>query len=189
MTWKDDIDDFGKTSIILHWISALLVLTLLVLGFWSYLLGRGPERSALLDIHVSLGLTLIPIHIARVFWRWRYGKPVTEHQSKALQLLAETVWRLLLVLIAIQLLTGPLLVWLHGRGLGFYGLFTIPSPILRDEDLHANLIRPLHLLGGILITLTILLHLAGALKHVLINRDDVVGRMFGRKSEARGQLE
>lgn len=189
MTWKDGIDDFGKTSIILHWISALLVLTLLVLGFWSYLLGRGPERSALLDIHVSLGLTLIPIHILRVYWRWRYGKPVTEQQSKALQVLAETVWRLLLVLIALQLLTGPLLVWLHDRDLGFYGLFRIPSPIVRDEQLHANLVRPLHLVGGILLSLTILLHLGGALKHVLIDRDDVVGRMFGRKRGAMGRAE
>jgi cytochrome b561 len=189
MDWKDDREDFGRTSIILHWTSAVLVLALLVLGFWAFLLDRGPDRSALLNIHVSLGLTLIPIHIVRVVWRWRYGKPVTVHQSRAIQVLAETVWRVLLVLIAVQLLTGPLLVWLHGRDLGSYGLFEIASPIARNEQLHAHLVRPLHLITGVQLSLNILLHLAGVLKHVLIDRDDVVARMLGTRRRPRKPAE
>ena len=178
MQWQDSKDRFGNISIFLHWTSAMLVIALLVLGFWAYFLGRGPERSALLYLHVSLGLTLIPIHLVRVGWRWRYRKPVTAHDSPVLHWLAEAVWRLLILLIAIQLLTGPFLVWLHGRALSYFGIMEIAPLIGANEHLHATLARPIHLGVGILLVLTIALHLAGALKHLFIDRDGVVERMF-----------
>ena len=185
MPWKDSDDSFGRVSIIVHWTSALLVIALLVIGFQAYFLGRGAERSALLYLHVSLGLTLIPVHTVRVAWRWRYGKPKTPQSSRILQLLAETVWRLLVFLVAVQLITGPFLVWLHGRPVAWFGLFEIAPPFHLDEGLHERLVGPIHLAVGLLLVMTIGLHILGALKHLLLDRDHVVGRMFGAGKTAK----
>lgn len=177
--WNDTESSFGKVSIFLHWISAGLVIALLVLGGQAYFLERGPERSSILYLHVSLGLTLIPIHVLRIGWRARNGKPHTAHDSPVLATLAGIVWRLLIVLVAVQVITGPILVWLHDRPVEWFGMFGIAPPFHWDESLHERVFGPIHLGAGVLLVLTIGLHLLGALKHLLIDRDNVMGRMIG----------
>lgn len=181
MLWQDREDRFGLISIILHWVTALLVLSLLALGFAAYLMARGEGRTSVLTLHVSLGLLLVPVYLVRIFWRWRYGKPAAEQASPVLRILAEAVWRLLLVLILVQLLSGPFLVWLHGRPVAFFGLFRIMPIVAENHHFHAVLVRPIHLTTGVLLVALICLHIAGALKHVLIDRDGVTQRMFSTR--------
>lgn len=178
LLWKDDGRNFGAISVALHAITALFVITLLVLGFWAWLLDRSPVRSALLHTHVSIGLTLMPIFLIRVAWRLRQGKRAVEYANPWLRRLADAVWRLLLVLIAMQLLSGPFLVWLHGRPMSYFGWIEIASPIAKDDRLHATLMQPLHLATGLLLAAALALHVLGAFKHLLIDRDGVTEGMF-----------
>lgn len=181
MAWRDTRDQYGAMSIALHWFNAILVITLLIIGFIVWPLQRGPERSALLNLHMSLGLILLPFAIARVVWRLRHGKPVAEQRNPLLKATADVVWKVLLIAIVLQMLTGPLLVWMHGHPLGIFGIVSIPSPLPhteRMEELHRTVVEPAHQAIAIVLTSALVLHMLGALKHLLVDRDGVTQRMW-----------
>ena len=183
MQWRDSKDRFGAVSIGLHWLNALVVIALLVLGFIAWPLPRGVERSGLLHWHMSLALLLLPFAIARVVWRVRHGKPATEQRNRLLKTAADIVWKVMLIAIVLQMLTGSLLVWMHDRPLEIFGLVTIPSPLPPMDELQAALVQQVHLVSAVALASTIVIHILGALKHLLIDRDGVTQRMlkFRRK--------
>jgi cytochrome b561 len=175
--WRDTQTRFGLVSVLLHWINAAFVIALIVIGLMVWPLPRGPGRSGLLHLHVSLAMTAMPFVVARVIWRLRHGKPRTVEQPKALKLLAEAVWRVLMACLVLQMISGPLLVWLHGRPIEIFGLVSLPTPFAANDGLHEALIKPLHQAVAVILIGVLGLHLLGALKHLLWDRDGVVTRM------------
>jgi len=183
MQWRDSKDRFGAVSIGLHWLNALVVVALLILGFIAWPLPRGAERSGLLHWHMSLALLLLPFAIARVVWRIRHGKPATEQRNTLLKTVADIVWKVMLTAIVLQMLTGSVLVWMHDRPLEIFGLLTIPSPLPPVGEPQAALVQQVHLVSALVLATAIVVHILGALKHLLIDRDGVTQRMlrFQRK--------
>ena len=68
-------DRYPLLSIFFHWITAVLIIALFVIGWSMVDLPRGPERSATFALHKSLGLTVLMLSIFRIFWRWRFPAP------------------------------------------------------------------------------------------------------------------
>mgnify|MGYP000131293112 CR=1 FL=1 len=58
-----------------------------------------------------------------------------------------------------------------------FGLFTLPHLAPKDEELF-KLFQRMHFAGAIAMTLLVLLHIAGAVKHTLVNKDIVLWRML-----------
>ncbi len=167
----------NKTTVILHWAIAVLVLTLLVLGL---LMEYAPDRetkSFYQRIHISIAI------LAYIFFAWRIfyfiiREKVSEpKQSKIFQGLARWIPRLLLIAIVIQMLTGPLIVWTGGRDISVFEWFTIPTPLPRMEDLH-HLLEEIHGYSAKSMIALLILHIGGAIKHVMIDKDRVFKRML-----------
>lgn len=177
---KDNATRFGLVSILLHWSVAIAVITLLAIGFlFVEPLPRGPVRSHYLHIHMSIGVLAAPLIIARIGWRLRNGKPKAPPQHPIFAFLANSVWRLLLIALVAMLISGPTIVWLHNRPLDFFGLFEIPSPFPPADHRGGvdRLFAGVHATVAWLILGFIGLHVAGALKHLLIDRDNLLSRM------------
>lgn len=109
------------------------------------------------------------------------GLPFPKEMELWEQWLANGVHFLLYALMIALPLTG----WLMGSAAGYatspFGLFTLPDLIEKNRELATNLARAHALLAFTLVFLLVL-HVAGALKHHFIDRNDILRRMLpGRR--------
>lgn len=183
LNWRDTRDGYGVASIALHWLTAVLVVALLIVAIYADLLPRDDGRP-LRFLHVSLGLLFIPVFLARLFWRLRSGHPKTHYGSRLITYFGELTWRVLLFAPAIMIATGPFLSWLHGRPLSFFGIFELASPFAKDHELRVALAE-VHAFAGYAILAFVGLHLAGVIKHFVIDRENVLKRMIVPSGEAK----
>lgn len=76
-----------------------------------------------------------------------------------------------------MIVSGYFIPWSVGQGIDIYGLFTLPSPMSANRDLH-ELLEEVHEIAGQLFIPLIVLHLLGAAKHAFFDKDGVAQRMF-----------
>jgi len=186
---KDTKTRFGVVSVALHWYIAASILFLLLTGeTMRYLGAHGPLRpfrESLALLHMSVALTAVPLILFRIYWRFSSGKPKTHTQHWTLALTADAVWRLLLVAMVCQIVTGPSRQLLRPSDLKWFGITLIPVPPNMTGD-YLEFFRRAHIWGAATIAGLLVLHIGGVLKHVVINRDSVLQRMlwpFAPKTE------
>jgi len=66
MHFKNTLAEYGLISKFLHWVSAILLLVQIPLGFYLVDLEFGPERLDIEDIHVIIGLSIFYLIILRL---------------------------------------------------------------------------------------------------------------------------
>ncbi len=167
---------YSPTSIGLHWIAAVAVIALFVTH-------EGDRGSAMYTFHVSGGAVLGVLLIWRVGRRIRRSKPARPEQHVMLNLLADIVyWGLLATIVAVTL-TGYFLPWSLGQALNIFDLISIPSPMARSPWVH-EFMEKVHDAAGHIIVPLVLLHVLGAIKHAVLDKDGVLQRML--KPDAQG---
>ena len=190
MQMNDSKDSYGLISIALHWCVALAVILALITGTISFIVGRGPLRTDLLNFHMSVMSIAAPFVLFRLYWRFKHGKPKLPPQHPVLDKAAAVVWRILIVAITLQLLTGPQLAWMHAHPIGIIGFAEWPSPwpVMAPEtmaSIHAVSLV-IHATIGFSIASLLVLHIGGALNHLIIDRDGVFTRMIRPGARANG---
>jgi cytochrome b561 len=183
--WKNEHNVYGWLSVILHWISAAGVI-------WLYFLGENIEHAkedrlpreqvrALIDFHASIGAIFFVFLLARILNHYAQKQPAKPAQNRYLNLLATAVMQLFLLMIAIQIVTGPLVIWTRPEAIEVFNWISIPSPFAaRNEWLHETA-EEIHALAPNLFWPLIALHVAGALKHLFLDKARTSLRMFGMK--------
>jgi cytochrome b561 len=179
MMVKDSRAGYGLASIALHWSSALLVVALVWLGWAFAELPRGPERQWLTGLHVSLGLVFLLLAVIRLGWRLSSGMPASSAAAGELERrLAGIVHRLLLAVLVLLPLTGIVTVASTGRAPMLFGL-PVPVPLVPQSQALHEVAETLHVVMANLLLLPLLaLHVLGALKHHLLDRDATLRRML-----------
>jgi len=84
-------------------------------------------------------------------------------------------WGLYLAVFA-QLLVGALMNGTGGRGLPFFGIFSIPLPIAENHDAH-EFWEEVHEFMWMPVAALIVLHILGALYNHFVAKNDVLRRM------------
>jgi cytochrome b561 len=191
---KDTKDRFGLVSVLLHWYIAVTILFLLLSGSTINFVGvhgpLRPLRESLAWWHMSFAITAAPFILYRIYWRLRFGKPKTHTQHPFFQFTADAVWRLLLLIVACQVITGPSRQLTRPEPLLWFGHTVIAPQAWMVAD--TNFLRRLHVYGAITIACLLVLHVGGALKHLIFDRDQVFRRMvwpFAPKSEVKTGVE
>ena len=173
----------SKTEITLHWIVGLGMIILIGLGLY---MGQTNAYS-LYPLHKSIGVLLLVFILARVVIRMRKGWPDNMGAGAAWEhKLAHVIhWILILGTLAMPL-SGMIDAVMAGRGLSVFGLELIGSNMDAEGKTTAinsglsDIASTLHSIVGKLLIAAILLHVAGALKHHLIDRDGALLRMLHR---------
>lgn len=175
MSVADTRSGYGWTSIALHWIVAVQMIALFFIGEQFEDLGRD-EGAYLRALHISLGSIAFVFVFARLAWRVAQVSPQKADDPKLLMLLSIGVqWGLLLAAVVL-VVTGPLSIWTVGRPINVFGLFELASPLARNRELH-EVMEEIHGIASKLLIPLFLLHVLGALKHAVINRDGILLRM------------
>jgi cytochrome b561 len=178
-------DTYGLVAVLLHWLVAVVVVGLFILGLWMVDLTYYDAwyRTAP-SIHKALGVLLFITVVLRLGWRVVGPRPVTLATHSTLeQHLAKLAHGLLYGLLFAAMLSGYLISTADGSPINVFGLFQVPATISGFKN-QADIAGDLHL--GLAITLISLaaLHALAALKHHFVDRDRTLLRMLGRRPQA-----
>ncbi|MBO9098026.1 MULTISPECIES: cytochrome b [unclassified Rhizobium] len=169
---------YDSWTIALHWFSALLVIALFASAItWDYLPRGTPLRKSLQSLHISMGILLSVIFIARVFWRSTGGRKLAALETGIQRILSKSVHHLLYLLLAAQIVLGYLFRWAQGEPFMFFGLFSIPNPIGENKEL-GHWYSSTHYYVGWTIIILACGHAVAALAHHYLMRDGVLRRML-----------
>jgi cytochrome b561 len=167
------------TARVLHWLTALALLALGILGVWIGWAAPEDEvlKLRLYALHENIGLLLWPVTLFRLAWRSRHPPPPELPQPAPLRLAAHANHVALYGL----LLTMPVIGWLATTAWGFppvlLGILPLPSPLGTNEALAPGL-TSLHGWMALCLGLLVLVHAGAALVwHGLIRRDGLLRRM------------
>jgi len=163
----DNSGRYSGISILNHWVTALLVLVMLALGL---AVNNAPSESVedyVLGIHISLGFFVLWFVIWRLAFRLYSGFPALLPAPRYQRWLAYLSHRLLLILLTLQVLTGPLYLFTEGEGMDVFGWFTFYVPLSGLSAIHEP-VEWLHVMIGLYVLPSLLLlHFVGAVKHYL----------------------
>lgn len=173
---------YTMTAILLHWLSALAVLGLLMLGWYMADLPLSPQRLKLFNWHKWAGVSVLGLTLMRLLWRWTHRPP-----ALPAELVGQTpAWQLRLAGATHMALYGlllvvPLIGWAYSSAAGFsvvlFGVLPLPDLLPKDKAL-AELVKPWHAVGAFSLCALIALHLAAALKHQFVDKDGLMRRMW-----------
>lgn len=181
---------YGWVARFFHWSIALLILAEIGLGLFAESLPAGSDSEvarlfATFSVHKTIGITILALALLRILWALTQPRPAPLHpERRAETLLAETVhWGLYGGMILM-----PLSGWLrHASAPGEFSRIIWPFgqrlPGLPVDEIVSSAFSAIHKSSWIVLAVLIALHVAGALKHALIDRDATLTRMAGRSSD------
>ncbi len=188
MGWRNDAQEFGGVARLLHWTAACCVLGAWLLGTFMDDLPKAWEPRVLF-VHVSFGLVVAATLLGRLGWRVASPAPpaIATPYDPWLAVAALAVHVLLYGLLLLAPLSGIVLQFARGQALAVFGLFEIASPWVRDRAF-ARSVKEVHELLGHALLILAMLHVAAALFHHHVLKDDTLARMMsgvGRRYRAR----
>lgn len=177
MLIKDTTDGYGLISRLFHWLMALVIVVLFVLGWWMVGLDYySPYYNSAPDFHRSAGILLLIALVARIGWRLMNVKPgdaeLTPLERKASTLVHIGFYPLLIAL----LLSGYFISTPDGRPIDVFGLFSVPS-FVQQKGL-ADTAGLVHRVLAYTVMAVALVHTIAALKHHFIDKSSTLTRMW-----------
>jgi len=174
---RNSAQGYGLVAIGLHWMMAVLIIGLFLLGEWMVGLNYyHPWYLKAPDLHRGLGVITAILLCLRLFWR--LGNPHPRILGGAWeQGLATWVHWSFYVLTAAITISGYLITTADGQAVAVFDWFEIPASLhglARQEDIAGEVHS--WLATGIMV-LTVV-HILAALKHHYMDRDATLLRML-----------
>lgn len=193
---------YTAVAIALHWAIALLIIGMIAVGWIMGDMAGGPgsPKTAIIQVHKSIGITILLLTIARIVWRLMNPPPPEPSMPKWQAMLASSVHILLYVLMIAMPLSGWIMASaeISQHDTRFFGTVEMYVPGIASLPAEtqkglADTMDTLHSRLAWVIIGLLVLHVAGALKHQLVDKDGLIARMapglFGRTEgpPARGR--
>ncbi|MEO0917085.1 MAG: cytochrome b/b6 domain-containing protein [Pseudomonadota bacterium] len=181
---------YGTVAKSLHWLTALLIVTLIPTG----IIANGmpfetseelARKAQLFSIHKTMGVVLFGVAILRIIWAITQPKPVPLHpEDKLLCFLADMVHWLLYGSLVLVPITG----WVHHAATEGFAPILLPIgqdlPFVPKSEAVAEVSASLHIIFERVLVIALFLHIAGALKHHVVDKDATLKRMWFGTTEA-----
>ena len=167
---------YGAPAILLHWLLALMIVGAFGVGLYMADLQVSPSRLKLYNNNKWAGVTILALSALRLLWRLTHRPPADVAMPAWQARASHATHGLLYALFFIV----PLVGWAYSSAAGYpivwFGVLPLPDFVPVDKAL-AEAIKPWHERSAMLMAALVLLHVAGALKHQLIDRDGLIDRM------------
>lgn len=189
---------YTKTAVILHWLIAIFIFLMFGLGWymadlpkeapkqmaydlfdlsiytWNLATEVSP-RTFYFNLHKSLGVIIMALITLRVIWRLMHQPPAPLASYKAWEKKLATGMHHLLYLLMVALpLSGIIMSAYSKFGLKFFGISLIQG---LDNTPMREVFEEVHEVIGIVLLVVIAVHIAGALKHKILDKDETLKRM------------
>ncbi|WP_010138017.1 cytochrome b/b6 domain-containing protein, partial [Oceanicola sp. S124] len=198
MSLSDTHDRYGRVTRVIHWLTALLILAAFPLGYVAHqmslsiddLTGQAQasliaRTATLFSVHKTLGVAVVFVSLFRIAWGIAQRRPGLirgEHRAEALA--AETVHYLLYTLLILVPVSG----WIHHAASAGFAPILWPLgqglPLVPQSESLSALASGLHWIFAWSLAGVLALHIGGALKHHVIDRDATLRRMWRGEAAA-----
>ena len=179
----DDGATYDRVAIFLHWATAFLVIANFALSqVWDWF--AKPTKGLLEDTHMSFGVLLAVVVVARIAWRLMPGHQVSSLEAGWMRIASKATHYVLYALLIAEAVLGFAFRWGAGRPMAFFGtgipplIGEIAKPLRRE-------LREFHEWIGWAIIILALLHALAALYHHYVLKDRVLVRMLPRGAKER----
>lgn len=174
---------YTGVAIGLHWLIGLMILGSLGVGLYMVDLSLSPTKLRLYSWHKWAGVTIFTLVLIRCLWRITHAAPALPAEMPRWQRLAAEASHYFLYALMIAI---PLSGWLMSSAKGFqtvyFGVLPIPDLLVKNEALGETLALVHKTLNFSMITLVIV-HVAAALRHHFIDKDDILRRMLPARNK------
>ena len=164
-------------AIAAHWVIAALILVAFPLGVYMHELPLSPTKLKLYSYHKWIGITVLLLFVPRILWRITHRPPAPLAMPAWQHRIAESTYHLLYLLMFLVPLSGWLMSSAKGFQVVYFGVLPLPDLVGKSEDL-GDLLKGVHEALNFGLLALVGLHVAGALKHVIIDRDGTLRRML-----------
>lgn len=169
---------YGWISILLHWLSALVVFALFGLGLYMVELDYYDDWYHDSTVwHEGIGLLFFALLLFRLVWRKFNPKPEPIADAPIQRLLAKLAHGSLYLLMLLIPISGYLISTADGHALALFDWFKIPSLTGNINNMETVSGQVHYWLSVVIIVLSVG-HIGAALKHHLIDKDDTLKRML-----------
>ena len=175
MHLTNTLTEYGFVSKVLHWLSAILLLVQIPLGFYLVDLDFGEERMNVENIHVVLGLAIFYIVIIRLINKIINPTPKLDPAIfKGQVFLAKTNHILLYFTILSITISGILKKLFNGETLVIF----FKEITINDNFELADQFYNIHILSNYAILVLIAIHLIAVLVHRLLFKDNLLKKII-----------
>jgi cytochrome b561 len=189
---------YSKPAIILHWLIGILILGMFALGWYMADLPKDTPKAMTLDLfdlgvytmqfaeaitprtfyfnlHKSMGVTILVLILVRIYVRFSHPIPAFPSTMKSWEVrLADLTHKGLYLLMIVMPLTGIIMSLYSKYGINWFGF-----PLLSGTDNKEmrELFAEVHESVGFIFITVIVLHIVAAIKHKVIDKDEIMQRM------------
>ena len=175
MHFTNTLTEYGFLSKVLHWLSAILLLVQIPLGFYLVDLDFGEERINVENIHVILGLTIFYIVIIRLVNKILNPTPKLDPSIFKGQVFLAKMNHILLYFTILSItISGILKKLFNGETLVIF----FREIKLNDNFELADQFYNIHILSNYTIMVLIGIHLIAVIVHRLFFKDNLLKKML-----------
>lgn len=170
---------YSTVSIVLHWAIFALIFANATIGGWMEDAGPG-DKLGHFQMHKSVGITILVMSLFRLGWRVAHPWPAFPDRM--------ATWERILargthILFYVLMIGAPLLGWAAASAGGapevpLYGAIPAPNLPLPHGGGLSETLGGAHKLLVKVIYVVLAIHVAGALKHHFLDKDEVLHRML-----------
>lgn len=168
---------YTRTAIGLHWIMAVGFFAMFILGFYMQSMPFSPTKLQVYSWHKWAGVSLFLLALCRLIWRATHRPPALPVTMSAK---AKTFAHLGHYLLFAFMFAVPLSGWLMSSAMGFqtvwFGIVPLPDLVAKNKALGETLATVHAYLNWAFIA-AVVGHVLVALKHQLIDKDDLLARI------------
>ena len=173
---------YSGIAILLHWVLGIALIAIFGLGLYMTGLPFSPQRLKLYNWHKWAGVAILALSLLRLVWRTTHRPPALpramEQAMPGWQKVAHHATHHLLYALFFAV---PLIGWAYSSAAGFpivfLGLWQLPDFVPVSKEL-AEAIKPWHEISAFAMAGLVVVHIAAALKHQIIDRDGLLQRML-----------
>ena len=170
---------YTKTAMLLHWLIALLIVSGFIMGLvMTNIPGFTPSKLRYFSWHKWIGVSVFGLAVLRILWR-HFNKPPAHpaHMPTWQNHAADAMhWALYFLIFAVPV-SGYLYTLSAGVPVVYLGLWEMPVFMAPNPELKP-LLREIHYWLDMTMAALVIAHAGAALKHHLIDRDNVLKRML-----------
>jgi cytochrome b561 len=174
MILRSTPERYGAVAILIHWVSAVLIIGLMIAGFRAANTLDPQTKAALLGVHAPIGMAVLVLTLLRAGW-WLFvdDKPHEPDGQPRVQVAAAKAVHVLMYVAILGLgFSGIALMALSGAGQILFG--GAPGPL---PDFWNFAPRYGHAAMARLMIALLVLHVGAALYHQFVRRDRIFARM------------
>lgn len=175
---KNTLSRYGTAMMTLHWLMAVIMIGLLVLGLYMVELPFGVKRLRFYGWHKEFGILVLMLACIRMAWRTTNILPPMPPTMPYWQHIAALTVHYAFYFLMIALpITGWMISSASGLSVSFFGLFVLPDFIAPNESLRL-LLSQIHKWLAYGLIAAICGHAGAALLHHFYYKDDILRRML-----------